>query len=122
MILNQLDINQRFCMKLSFIVVVSAAIALAFPFASYAEDYVITLKDQKFSPQELTIPAGEKVKLTVKNMDAATAEFESHDLRREKLIAPGAEIVVSIGPLKPGKYEYFDEFHEDTSRGMIVAK
>lgn len=99
-----------------------ALAALTLAPAAYAADYTITLKDQKFTPAELTIPADQQVKITVKNEDKATAEFESHDLKREKLIAPGGSIVVSVGPLKPGTYEYFDEFHEDESRGTILVK
>ena len=106
------------------LLIASAALMLAVSPALAAEDpqYEIILKDYKFTPAELTIPADTKVKVTVKNEGNATAEFESHDLRREKLIAPGGKVIVSIGPLKPGKYEYFDEFHEDKSRGFIIVK
>ncbi len=91
-------------------------------YAEANEDYVITLKDQKFSPAELIIPANKKVKVTVKNLNKAAAEFESHALNREKIIAANGTAYIFIGPLKPGKYEYFDEFHSDLSRGTIVVK
>ncbi|MBN8531440.1 MAG: cupredoxin domain-containing protein [Alphaproteobacteria bacterium] len=99
----------------------SAAVSL-FAAPVLAEDYVITIKDHQFSPKELTIPADTKVKLTVKNQDATPEEFESHDLKREKIVKGNSEIVVSVGPLKPGTYKYFGEFHEDTAQGVIIVK
>lgn len=87
-----------------------------------AEDYVLTLKDHVFAPAELTLPAGQKIKLTVRNQDATPAEFESHDLKREKVIQGGREASITLGPLKPGSYTFFDEFHEDTAKGTITVK
>ncbi len=92
------------------------------PAAARADDYVLTLKDHKFSPQELALPANQKIKLTVKNMDATPAEFESADLNREKVVDANAEITVFLGPLDPGTYGYFDDFHRDTTTGKITVK
>ena len=89
---------------------------------TYADDYVITLKNNQFSPKELTIPAGQKIKLIVKNMDATAAEFESSDFNREKIVGANSEIFVFIGPLDPGTYGYFDDFHRDTTTGIIIVK
>ncbi|MFO1242370.1 MAG: cupredoxin domain-containing protein [Rickettsiales bacterium] len=100
----------------------SAFAIAAISSAVHAEDYVITLKDHAFTPQELTIPAGQKVKITVKNQDTTPAEFESHELKREKIINGNSEAVIFVGPLDPGTYGYFDEFHEDTTKGKIIAK
>jgi hypothetical protein len=69
----------------------------------------------------LTIPADTKVKLIVQNLDSAPAEFESYDLNREKVVGPNSEITVFIGPLDPGRYSIFDDFHRDTT-GTIIAK
>jgi len=87
-----------------------------------AEDYVLTLKDNRFSPKELTIPANQKVKITVKNLDATPAEFESSDLNREKMVGANSEIIVFVGPLDAGSYGFFDDFHRDTTTGTIIAK
>lgn len=94
---------------------------LLFSAAAHAEDYVIVLKDHQFSPKELSIPAGQKVKVTVKNMDSSPAEFESHDLNREKVISANSEAIIFIGPLNAGSYNYFDEFHPE-AKGAIVVK
>lgn len=109
-------------MKKSFFYSLVLISGLAFASGAYAEDYIVTLKDNKFSPQEIAIPSGQKVKITVKNMDSTPSEFESQDLNREKAIAAGAEVVIAVGPLKPGKYEFFDEFHKDTAKGTITVK
>lgn len=81
----------------------------------------IAIRDHQFVPAEVPVPAGVKVELTIRNEQAVPAEFESHALKREKIIAPGAAVTVSIGPLKPGRYEFFDEFHPKT-RGFVVVQ
>lgn len=88
--------------------------------ASAQEEYVLTLKNNQFSPKELTIPAHQKIKLIVKNQDTAAAEFESTDLNREKVVTPNSEITVYIGPLDAGTYTFFDDFHRDTTGAVIV--
>jgi plastocyanin len=101
-----------------------AVALLAFLFCAQnavAEDYLITIKDHKFSPDNLSIPANEKVKLVVKNMDATPAEFESEQLKREKVVAPNKEITILLGPLKAGEYSYVDDFNPD-SKGTITVK
>ena len=98
------------------------AAAILLPFTAYAEDYTLTIKDHAFSPAELSVPAGQKFKLTVKNMDTTPAEFESHDLKREKVIAPGASVVIPLGPLKAGSYSFVEEYHEDVAKGTLTAK
>jgi hypothetical protein len=58
----------------------------------------------------------------VKNTDDTADEFESVDLNREKLVAPGQTITVFLGPLDPGEYKFFGDFHQDTAQGVLVAK
>ena len=84
--------------------------------------FELSIKDHKFAPSELTVPADKRVKLIVKNLDSTPAEFESHDLRVEKIIPGGGEISLVVGPLKAGTYNFFDEFHEDETKGTLTAK
>jgi hypothetical protein len=84
--------------------------------------YTLTIKDHRFTPTEIEIPAGKKISLTVKNLDATPEEFESTELHREKVVTGGQEITVYIGPLQPGRYEFFGDFNPQTARGHIVAK
>ncbi len=86
-----------------------------------AGDYVITLKDDSFSPATLSLPANQKIELTVKNMNTSPAEFESSDLNREKVVGANSEITVFVGPLDAGTYTYFNDFHRETT-GTIVVK
>ena len=84
--------------------------------------YTLVIKDHQFQPTEIEIPAGQKIALLVKNNDTTPEEFESTELRREKVVAGGEQITVYIGPLKPGKYEFFGDFNPKTARGHIIAK
>jgi len=68
------------------------------------------------------VPANVKFRLMVKNSDDTADEFESVDLNREKLVAPGQTITVFLGPLSPGEYKFFGDFHQDTAQGVMVAK
>jgi len=92
--------------------------------SSMAQDppYTLIIKDHKFQPTEIEIPADKKIELIVKNEDPTPEEFESIELRREKVIPGGQQITVYIGPLKPGRYEFFGDFNPKTARGHIVAK
>ena len=97
-------------------------LAIAAPVAAQELSYTLTIKDHKFQPSELEIPAGQKIVLTVKNEDNTPEEFESTELRREKVVPGGEQVIVYIGPLKPGRYEFFGDFNPKTARGHIIAK
>jgi Cupredoxin-like domain len=82
----------------------------------------LAIKDHRFTPAQLKVPAGKKIKLVVSNQDSTPEEFESHELNREKLIAGNGRAVIYVGPLAPGKYPFFGEFNESTARGVLVAE
>ena len=84
--------------------------------------YEIVAKDGRLTPDELRVPAGQRFKIVVKNEGSDAIEFESTDLRKEKVLAPGARSFVVIAPLKPGSYRFFDEFHQETGQGRIIAE
>lgn len=90
-------------------------------FAAEAEALLI-IKNHRFSPTELKVPAGQRVKLVVHNQDGTPEEFESHSMNREKVIPGGAKATIYIGPLKPGRYEFFGEYNESTAKGVVVAE
>lgn len=85
-------------------------------------EYALVIRDHRFEPAEIRVPANQKVKLVVHNQDSTPEEFESHKLNREKIIAPGAKVNIYIGPLKPGSYPFVGEFHEKTARGVVIAE
>jgi len=100
------------------------ALMLALPLPALAEmpEYTITIKEHRFQPPETTVPAGKRIKLTIDNQDATPEEFESKTLRVEKIVPGGSKGTVTVGPLKPGSYSFFGEFHESTAQGMLHAK
>jgi hypothetical protein len=91
-------------------------------YASDAPEQHLSLKNHMFVPQELTVPAGQKIRLIVKNEDNTAAEFESFELNREKVVPANGEITVYLDPLDMGTYPFFDDFRRDTTTGKIIAK
>jgi hypothetical protein len=84
--------------------------------------YAVVARDGRLVPAVLQVPAGVRFKILIRNEGHDAVEFESLQLRKEKVLAPGARSFVVIAPLKPGSYDIFDEFHPDTSKGRIVAQ
>jgi hypothetical protein len=99
----------------------AALVALA-PGAARAQDFTLTIKDHKFTPEELKVPANTRVVITVINDDATAEEFESNVLKVEKVIPGKSRGTVRIGPLKPGRYPFIGEFHEATAKGVVIAE
>ncbi len=91
-------------------------------FAADAPEILITIKNNRFEPAEVKVPANQRVKLVVHNQDASAEEFESHQLNREKIVPPNARVSIFIGPLKPGRYEFWGEYHTDTAKGVVIAQ
>ena len=85
-------------------------------------EHLLVIRNHRFEPTELHIPAGQKIKLTVDNQDASAEEFESYELNREKIIPGKSKGIVFIGPLSPGRYPFFGDFHQQTAKGVIVAE
>jgi plastocyanin len=98
-----------------------AALAAA-PAWSAEPELTLVIKNHRFEPAELKVPAGQRIKLVVHNQDGTPEEFESHSLGREKVIPGGAKATIFIGPLKPGRYAFVGEFHEATAKGAVVAE
>jgi plastocyanin len=89
--------------------------------AEEAVTFKLEMTDGKLNPARIDVPAGKRIRIEVKNTGKGAAEFESVELRKEKVLAPGAESVVVIAPLDPGTYKFFDDFHQQ-AQGVIVAK
>ncbi len=84
--------------------------------------FEVVARDGRLLPERLEVPAGVKLKLTLRNEGRAPVEFENLDLRVEKVLAPNAASFVVIHPLKPGSYPFMDEFHPETGKMLIIAK
>ena len=107
---------------LPFPVLITALVTSLTALAADDLSFALSLKEHKFTPQELTIPADKRVKLTIKNLDSTPAEFESHNFTAEKIVPAGGEVSLYIGPLTAGTYGFFDDFHEDETKGTLIAK
>jgi len=107
--------------KLAGALAVALAICAA-PAARADEPLTVTFHNHRFEPARIEVPSGQKFKLLVKNADDSADEFESAQLNREKLVPPGQTVTVFLGPLDPGEYKFFGDFHQDTAQGVLVAK
>jgi hypothetical protein len=92
--------------------------------SAFAEtkEFTLNIREHRFVPSELTIPANTKVKLLVVNEDSTPEEFESHQLNREKVITGHSRVAIFVGPLKPGRYPFFGEFNPHTAQGVLIVK
>jgi hypothetical protein len=86
------------------------------------DEVALAIRNNRFEPAELRVPAGRKLRLVVRNLDVGPEEFESYELNREKVIAPGSDAAIYIGPLEPGRYPFFGDFHQATARGTVIAE
>ena len=102
----------------------AAILSLAFAAPAFAEDAAVSLilKDHRFVPREPTAPAGKPIAVTVTNQDKTPSEFESKTLRVEKVVPAGGTITVRVRALTPGRYRFYDDYHEDTTDGFLVVK
>src|SRR3954466_4559873 len=86
-----------------------------------ATDIQLTYSKGQFQPAEVRAPADKPVTFRVKNLDAKAMEFESKSLRVEKVVAANSEGIVNVRALKPGRYEFYDDFNEK-ARGALVVQ
>lgn len=115
-----LHISRRGCL---FFLTGLLSLLLAIP--GGAEDlptFNLTIRGGRFLPQTLEVPANTKFRLVIKNEGPGAEEFESIELRKEKVLAAGASSFLIFQPLKPGTYKFFGDFHPETAQGQIIAK
>lgn len=98
------------------------ALGACLPVAAQSEEHVLVISNHRFSPETLSVPADQRLQLVIDNRDATVEEFESHDLRREKIIPGNSKVTLWVGPLPKGEYGFFGEFHPDTAQGKLIAR
>ena len=111
-------------MSLSSFRVLVASLVLLAPALCAADEptFRIEFKDGAVSPVQIEVPANTRFKLELRNSGATPAEFESTELRKEKVLAPDTTSVLVIRTLDPGSYPFFDDFHPDAPKATLVAK
>lgn len=105
-----------------FVLLSLATAAVLVPAELRAQDITITINNHRFTPSEVKVPANERIQLTVVNDDPTPEEFESREMKVEKVIPGKSKGVVRIGPLAPGRYPFFGEFNEATAKGVVIAE
>ncbi len=85
-------------------------------------EITLTIENNRFQPEEIKVKAGAGFVLVITNKDKGPEEFESRDLRIEKVIPGGKTIRLKMPALKPGSYGFVGEYHEKTAKGRIVAE
>lgn len=110
-------LTRRYLGAAAGLALIAAQSAMAAP-----PEFTLVIQDHRFNPAELVVPAGTKFRLIVENKDPTPEEFESYTLNREKIVAGNGKIVLFVGPLDAGRYEFFGEFNMATARGWLVAR
>lgn len=93
--------------------------------AAFADDmptFKVLMKDGRIFPETLEVPANTRFRLEVKNEGPGAAEFESLELKKELVLAPGITRNLVFFPTKPGSYKFFDDFHPETGQAKIIVK
>jgi heme/copper-type cytochrome/quinol oxidase subunit 2 len=109
--------NFRIGLTLSALLLAGSSAALA-----DAPPIAVVLKDHRFTPAEIKVPANQPVMLNVTNTDNLAEEFDSTALKVEKVIAAGQSGLVRIHPLRPGRYPFMGEYHSTTAQGVVIAQ
>ncbi|HEX9275280.1 MAG TPA: cupredoxin domain-containing protein [Casimicrobiaceae bacterium] len=108
--------------RISALILACGFVLVPLPASAEDTDVRLVIREHKFVPAEITIPARKKIKLVIENQDATAEEFESHELKREKVVPPKGKVTVFVGPLEPGRYPFFGEFHKETAKGVLIAQ
>jgi hypothetical protein len=85
-------------------------------------EVTLIIRNHRFEPSDLRVPAGKKIKVVIDNQDSTAEEFESHELNREKVIPAKSKVPIYIGPLEPGRYPFIGEFNEKTAKGAVIVE
>jgi plastocyanin len=85
-------------------------------------EFLIKIKDHRFEPSIINVPVNTSFKLIIENLDKTLEEFESDDLKKEKLVASGKKITIPVNGLNTGEYKFYGDFHQKTAQGKIIVK
>ena len=101
--------------------VIMTLLIVSFSSLAKRPEFQLRLNNHLFYPAEIEIPENTKVKLIIHNQDNTPEEFDSFDLNREKVIFPKKKAIIFIGPLLPGRYDFFGEFNPNSAQGSIIV-
>jgi len=108
--------------NLALALVALASLAGAPAFAAEDPTFRIEFKDGAVSPREIEVPANTRIRLELVNTGETPAEFESLELKKEKVLAPKSSSVLVLRTLAAGRYDFFDDFHPGQPPATLIAK
>ncbi len=106
---------------LNFLIILILFFSNAYADSEFTQIDII-IKNHQFQPEQIEAPAGIPLRLTIYNQDDTIEEFDSPDLKREKIIPGNSFANIKLAPLKIGKYCFVGEFHADTAKGCLIIK
>ena len=113
---------REFALALTRLAILGALAVPSTADQALAQEFNLVIRNNKFEPEEIRVPANKRVSIYVSNEDATPEEFDSTALKVEKVIPGKSKGLVRIGPLAPGRYEFIGEFHADTAKGVVIAE
>ena len=106
--------------KIVFVFLFLAAATFFPASAQQTASVTVSVKNHSFHPAQIHAPANVPVDLHVKNLDSTAMEFESDTLHVEKVVNGNSEVVIRLKPLAPGRYEFYDDYHQDSTGVLMV--
>lgn len=109
----------------ALVAILVATLVALISVGAHAEElavFKLVARDGAYDPMKIEVPAGKRFKIEISNEGKGPMEFESRDLKQEKVLASGAKSSLVVNALKPGTYVFFDDYHPDAPKGQIVAK
>src|SRR5262245_30670239 len=102
--------------------ILGAALLATAALAADPVEIALTIEKHTFSPTEIRVKAGAPFVLVITNKDSTAEEFESKQLRVEKVIPANKTVRLRMPGLKAGTYPFVGDFHESTAKGKIIAE
>jgi plastocyanin len=119
--IKEKEAGMKFHSKFAWLAAAALMLSARGASAADLQTFKLEMADGKLNPARIEVPSGQRIKIEIHNTGKSAIEFESLQLRKEKVLAPGADSFVVIAPLSPGEYKFFDDFHQ-SAQGVIVAK
>lgn len=92
------------------------------PRASSLPSFLVEVRDGRFTPGRIEIPARRRVRIELVNHGPGPLEFENDEMGIEKVLGAGGRSFVVLPPLQPGRHEISDEFNPITGVLEVLAR
>lgn len=110
------------CRRFGLAVLALGAASALTPATAETAQFEVTLKGDVFTPAEIKVAADKAFILKFFNKETGAAEIEAKELKIEKIVPAGGEIIARVGAMKPGRYLFVNEYKEETVKGYVVVE